>query len=49
MKENVIQLKELHRIVMEIEVLEGTLECPNCKRKYPIVNGIPNMILSEEE
>ena len=29
--------------------MEGVLMCPNCKRKYPIKNGIPNMILKEDE
>jgi len=29
--------------------MEGKLVCPNCKREYPIVNGIPNMILNENE
>lgn len=31
--------------------MEGKLVCPNpaCKREYPITNGIPNMILSEDE
>jgi len=29
--------------------MEGSLECSNCGRKYPIKNGIPNMILKDEE
>ena len=29
--------------------MEGKLICPNCGREYPITNGIPNMILNENE
>lgn len=29
--------------------MEGKLICMNCKREYPIINGIPNMILNENE
>ena len=49
MKENEKELRDLHKILLETEVIEGNLECPSCNRKYPIVNGIPNMILTEEE
>jgi multifunctional methyltransferase subunit TRM112 len=34
---------------MQTHIVEGKLVCPNCKREYPIVNGIPNMILNESE
>jgi multifunctional methyltransferase subunit TRM112 len=29
--------------------MEGALVCPNCARRYPIKNGIPNMLLNEDE
>ena len=42
-------LHELHNYLLQTHIIEGYLECPNCKRKYPIKNGIPNMILKDEE
>ena len=42
-------LYELHNILLQTHIIEGSIECPNCKRKYPIKNGIPNMILTDEE
>lgn len=35
--------------VVEIEVVEGELECPESGRKFPVTNGIPNMLLREDE
>jgi uncharacterized protein YbaR (Trm112 family) len=26
---------------------DGALECPECGRRYPVVNGIPRMIADE--
>jgi multifunctional methyltransferase subunit TRM112 len=52
--ENEDNLRKLHRIILDVlfdiiktHIVEGKLICPNCKREYPIVNGIPNMILNE--
>jgi multifunctional methyltransferase subunit TRM112 len=42
-------LKKVHHILLEIEVKEGDLVCPETGRKFPIKNGIPNMLLTEEE
>ena len=42
-------LKSVHDLVMDIHVTEGALVCPNCARRYPIKNGIPNMLLNEDE
>lgn len=33
----------------KVEVLEGTLQCPESGRMFPISRGIPNMLLSSEE
>ena len=33
----------------QIEVVEGNLVCPESGRKFPIQNGIPNMLLREDE
>ncbi|XP_071834409.1 multifunctional methyltransferase subunit TRM112-like protein [Apostichopus japonicus] len=42
-------LKEAHRVLMEVEVIKGFLICPESGRKFPIENGIPNMLLNEGE
>jgi len=42
-------LKKIHHILLEIEVVSGCLECPETSRKFPISNGIPNMLLNEDE
>lgn len=42
-------LRSVHDLVMDIQITEGALVCPNCARRYPIKNGIPNMLLNEDE
>ncbi|KAL4219481.1 hypothetical protein ACF0H5_022059 [Mactra antiquata] len=42
-------LKKAHHVLMEIEVIEGELVCPESGRKFPVSNGIPNMLLNEDE
>merc|ERR1712203_186675 len=42
-------MKKLHHAMFEIEVQEGNLVCPESQRKYPVMRGIPNMLLTEEE
>ncbi|KAF8634671.1 hypothetical protein AX15_000772 [Amanita polypyramis BW_CC] len=42
-------LKDLNHVLLEIHIEEGAMICPNCKHKYPISNGIPNMLLAEHE
>ncbi|KAI4522338.1 hypothetical protein EV122DRAFT_225338 [Schizophyllum commune] len=42
-------LQALHHVLLEIHVEEGVMTCPNCGHKYPISNGIPNMLLAENE
>ncbi|KAJ7650671.1 Trm112p-domain-containing protein [Roridomyces roridus] len=42
-------LKALHHVLLEIHVEEGIMICPNCQHNYPILNGIPNMLLAEHE
>ena len=41
--------KKLHSVLLEVEVLEGELVCPETGRKFPISNGIPNMLVNEDE
>ena len=42
-------LKAFHFFLFDVHVLEGTLQCPDTGRKFNIKNGIPNMILHEDE
>lgn len=42
-------LKLMHKVLLEYEVEEGELICPETGRKFPISKGIPNMLLQETE
>ncbi|CAH1784752.1 unnamed protein product [Owenia fusiformis] len=42
-------LKQAHRLLLEVTVQEGNLICPESGRKFPITNGIANMLLKEDE
>lgn len=42
-------LHQVHKALMEIDVIEGTLVCPETGREFPIHNGIPNMLVNEDE
>ena len=37
-------LNALHHALMEIEILEGQLVCPETGKKFPIKDGIPSML-----
>eukprot|EP00041_Stephanoeca_diplocostata_P004566 m.47082 g.47082 ORF g.47082 m.47082 type:complete len:143 (+) comp15199_c0_seq1:176-604(+) len=41
-------LKQLHHVLLEVVVVQGELECPESGTKFPIRNGIPNMLLPED-
>uniref|UniRef100_A0A1A8RA82 Multifunctional methyltransferase subunit TRM112-like protein n=1 Tax=Nothobranchius pienaari TaxID=704102 RepID=A0A1A8RA82_9TELE len=42
-------LKKVHRALLEVEVIEGCLQCPESGQEFPISRGIPNMLLNEDE
>eukprot|EP00744_Colponema_vietnamica_P008018 GILI01011465.1.p1 GENE.GILI01011465.1~~GILI01011465.1.p1 ORF type:complete len:122 (-),score=37.17 GILI01011465.1:55-420(-) len=42
-------LQQLHQLIIDTHVKEGELICNGCGRSYPIKNGIPNMLLNEDE
>ncbi|XP_031559432.1 multifunctional methyltransferase subunit TRM112-like protein [Actinia tenebrosa] len=42
-------LKKAHHVLLEVEVQEGNLVCPESGRKFPVKNGIPNMLLNDDE
>ncbi|KAL1790716.1 multifunctional methyltransferase subunit TRM112 [Sigmodon hispidus] len=42
-------LRKMHHVLLEVDVLEGTLQCPESGRLFPISRGIPNMLLNDKE
>ncbi|XP_053576024.1 multifunctional methyltransferase subunit TRM112-like protein [Bombina bombina] len=42
-------LKKVHHVLLEVEVIEGALKCPESGTEFPITRGIPNMLINEEE
>lgn len=42
-------LQQLHHILFEIHIQDGTLICPTTGRSFPVKDGIPNMLLHEDE
>jgi multifunctional methyltransferase subunit TRM112 len=42
-------LKEIHHLLFEIQLKDGWLVCPTTARKFPVKDGIPNMLLHEDE
>ncbi|KXZ56045.1 hypothetical protein GPECTOR_2g1597 [Gonium pectorale] len=41
--------KTFHHALLEVELEEGSLVCPETGRKFPVAKGIPNMLLNEDE
>ena len=42
-------LQHIHHALLELEVMEGKLVCRHCGREYIVEQGIPNMLLREDE
>ena len=42
-------LMSVHKLLFDIHVIWGNLVCPESGRKFPIKDGIPNMLLHEDE
>ncbi|KNC81390.1 hypothetical protein SARC_06277 [Sphaeroforma arctica JP610] len=44
-------MNALHHILMEADIQNCQLVCPNeeCKRSYPVVQGVPNLLLTKDE
>ena len=47
--ENDAFLHALYHILINVHLINGMLTCPTTGREFPVTNGIPNMILEEEE
>lgn len=43
-KEDDAFLQQLWSVIQDVHVIEGEMECPACHRKFPITQGIPNMV-----
>ena len=39
----------VHKVIYETLIIEGNLKCPNCQREFPIINGIVDMVLRDDE
>lgn len=42
-------LQKIHHVLLEVHVQKGKLVCPESGRAFPIIDGIPNMLLNEDE
>jgi multifunctional methyltransferase subunit TRM112 len=42
-------LQALYNILMNVHLVQGMLTCPVTGREFPVTDGIPNMILEEDE
>ena len=42
-------LRKAHHVLLQVEVINGDLVCPESGRKFPVTDGIPNMLLNEDE
>jgi multifunctional methyltransferase subunit TRM112 len=42
-------VNDLYFVLFDVHVKNGCLVCPSTQRKFPIRDGIPNMILHEDE
>jgi multifunctional methyltransferase subunit TRM112 len=42
-------LEALHHVLMNVHLIQGILTCPATGREFPVRDGIPNMVLEEED
>mmetsp|Transcript_7831 Transcript_7831/g.10266 ORF Transcript_7831/g.10266 Transcript_7831/m.10266 type:complete len:139 (-) Transcript_7831:316-732(-) len=49
MADDVDFCKALYHVLMNVHLMEGMLRCPVTKREFPVLDGIPNMMLEEDE
>lgn len=42
-------LNKFHHALLELHLEKGALVCPETARRYPVSQGIPNMLLLEDE
>jgi multifunctional methyltransferase subunit TRM112 len=42
-------LQAFHHALLEVQLTEGALLCPETGRRFPVSKGIPNLLLNEDE
>lgn len=42
-------MEYIHHCLFEVTVNEGSLICPGCAKEYTIKDGIPNLVLLDDE
>jgi multifunctional methyltransferase subunit TRM112 len=42
-------IQYLHHILFEVIILDGQMVCNNCGKEYDIKDGVPNMVLNDDE
>ena len=42
-------LRKVHHRLFEVHLVDGFLLCPETLRRFPVKDGIPNMLLHEDE
>ncbi|KAL0592014.1 hypothetical protein ABG067_000667 [Albugo candida] len=42
-------MKNIHHVMFDVHIQKGRLICPESNREFPIVDGIPNMLLNDDE
>ncbi len=45
----VVPVCRAYQYSLQLIVKEGELICPNCSRSFPIKDGVPNLLLNEDE
>lgn len=48
-KEDEEFLRRVHLVLLDVHVLEGALVCPDTGRRFMVKDGVPNMLLHEDE
>lgn len=42
-------LQYINHVLFEVTILDGSLNCNNCGKSYEIKDGVPNMVLNDDE
>ena len=42
-------MQALYHVLMNVHLVRGILTCPVTGREFPVVEGIPNMMLEEDD
>ena len=42
-------LRAFHHALLEVHLEDGALLCPETGRRFPVAQGVPNLLLQEDE